>query len=221
MCIFFITHRISDLNGESILKEESLTKLKKLTSILVIDDKEFSYLGALKKYEFNLVQKYDLTLLTDAEAFDIILCDIRGVGKFLESPYDGANLIKELKLKYPSKTIIAYTANDYDAGFQKYLNYADKVIPKGSFAIEDWVALLTQVLMESADPVQQWKKTRQALSEAGVSTVDIAKYESQYVKAVKAGSFESIEKLYADSKKYGSNIMMDLLSSVVAKVIKE
>ena len=221
MYIYFITNRISDLNGESILKEQSLTNLKKLTSILVVDDKEFSYLSALKKYEFNIVQKYDLTLLTDAEAFDVVLCDIRGVGKFLESPYDGANLIKELKLKYPSKTIIAYTANDYDAGFQEYLNYADKLIPKGSFAIEDWVSLLTQILKESADPVQQWKKTRKALSDAGVSTIDIAKYESQYVKAIKAGSFESIRRLYSDEKKCGSSIMIELLSSVVAKVIKQ
>jgi DNA-binding NarL/FixJ family response regulator len=158
MCIYLIPHKISEINGESILEEQSLTNLKKLTSILVVDDNEFSYLNALKKYEFNIVQKDDLNMLTDAEAFDVILCDIRGVGKFLESPYDGANLIKELKLKYPSKIIIAYTANDYDARFQEYLNYADKLIPKGTFSIEDWVSLLTQVLKESVDPVQQWKK---------------------------------------------------------------
>lgn len=64
------------------------------------------------------------------------------------------------------------------------------------------------------------EKTRKALSEAGVSTVDIAKYESQYVKAVKAGSFESIKRLYSDKKKSGSSIMIDLLSSVLAKVVK-
>ena len=220
MCMRLFTHGISELNGEAVLKELSIAELKKMVEILVIDDNEFTFLQALQKYEFNIKQKNDLTLLSDAEAFGIILCDIRGVGKFLESKYDGANLIKELKVKYPNKIIVAYTANDYDAEFQKYISYADEVVPKGSYEIENWVALLEKLLRESADPIKQWERTRKALFDAGTSTIDVAKYESQYVKAIKNGSFESFKKLYGSKKTIGSNIMIDLLSSTIAKVIK-
>ena len=220
MCIRLFTHGISELNGEAVLKELSIAELKKMVEILVIDDNEFTFLQALQKYEFNIKQKNDLTLLSDAEAFGIILCDIRGVGKFLESKYDGANLIKELKVKYPNKIIVAYTANDYDAEFQRYISFADEVVPKGSYEIENWVALLEKLLRESADPIKQWERTRKALFDAGVSTVDVAKYESQYVKAIKNGSFDSFKKLYGSKKTSGSNIMIDLLSSTIAKVIK-
>ncbi len=220
MFVRLFMHSIDELNGDMIMKEQSLTDLKKMIEILVIDDMEFSYLSALGNYEFNIKQKKDLTHLSDAAEFGIILCDIRGVGKFLDSKFDGAALIKELKNKYPNKIIIAYTANNYDAEFQKYLNYADEIVPKGDFSLEDWVSLLEKQIKNSVNPVEQWKRTRAALLDAGVPTKDVAKYESQYVKAIKNNSFESIKKLYSHKNQNGSKIMLDLLSTTIAKVIK-
>ena len=220
MCMSIFYHKIFELNGDAILKEKSLSTIKKLTEILVIDDKEFVFLDALRKHEFSIQQKYDLTHLSDAAEYDIILCDIRGVGKFLESDYDGANLIKALKTKYPNKIILAYTANDYDASFQKYLDYADGIVPKGTYGLDDWVSLLEETLNDCADPVKQWERTRKLLLKANVSTIDVAKYESQYVKAIRNGSFESFKKLYKKKKHVGDNIMIDLVSSVIAKMIK-
>lgn len=220
MCMSIFYHKIFELNGDAILKEKSLSTIKKLTEILVIDDKEFVFLDALRKHEFSIQQKYDLTHLSDAAEYDIILCDIRGVGKFLESDYDGANLIKALKTKYPNKIILAYTANDYDASFQKYLDYADGIVPKGTYGLDDWVSLLEETLNDCADPVKQWERTRKLLLKANVSTIDVAKYESQYVKAIRNGSFESFKKLYGKKKHVGDNIMIDLVSSVIAKMIK-
>lgn len=220
MYISIFYRKLSELNGEAILKEQSLTTLKKLTEILVIDDNDFAYLEALQKYEFNIKQKNDLTHLSDAEVFDVILCDIRGVGTFLSSPYEGANLIKELKTKYPAKTIIAYTAEPYNASFQKFLNYADGIMPKGT-SLEDWVALLEKILRDCADPVVQWDKTRNLLLRAKVDTIDVAKYESQYVKAVKEENFDSLRKLYEKNKNQGANIMLDLTTSLIAKIIKK
>lgn len=220
MCMSIFYHKIFELNGDAILKEKSLSTIKKLTEILVIDDKEFVFLDALRKHEFSIQQKYDLTHLSDAAEYDIILCDIRGVGKFLESDYDGANLIKALKTKYPNKIILAYTANDYDASFQKYLDYADGIVPKGTYGLDDWVSLLEETLNDCADPVKQWERTRKLLLKANVSTIDVAQYESQYVKAIRNGSFESFKKLYGKKKHVGDNIMIDLVSSVIAKMIK-
>lgn len=213
-------HKLSELSGDSILKDKTLPKLKKITDILIIDDNDFPFLESLKKYEFSIQQKYDLTHLSDAEAYDVILCDIKGVGKFLDSTFEGANLIKELKTKYPNKIIIAYTANEYNATFQKYFNYADGIVPKGTFGLEDWVSLLEKTLSECADPVAQWERTRRALLRANVPTVDVAKYESQYVKAIKDGSFESFKKLYGQKNNNGAKIMIELTTSIIAKVLK-
>ena len=220
MCwIHFISRQISELNGESILKEVSLAQLKKATEILVIDDNEFTYLEALKKSEFNIDYRSDIQSLKDVAEYDIVLCDIRGVGKFLESQYDGAYLVKQLKKKYPNKTIISYTADDYNPRYEEFLKYADAIVPKGT-VLEDWDALLTGLLKDLADPVKQWAKTRQALLEAGVSTVAVAKHEARYVKAVKDGTFDSIKKLYEPKNDIASDIMKTLLHGAISKLIE-
>ena len=108
MCLGRLFYRsISDLNGETKLKKPPLSELKKRIAIIIIDDEEFPYLDTLKKHEYNISQKPDISDLRDVEAYQIILCDIRGVGKFLTSEFGGAYLIKQLKEKYPEKTIIA------------------------------------------------------------------------------------------------------------------
>lgn len=220
MWLSFFYKSISDLNGLSLFKEETLSKLKKIIDILIIDDDEFPFLKALQKHEFSIEQRSDLSSLKDAEAYDIILCDIRGVGKFLQSTYEGANLIKQIKIKYPTKTVIAYSANDYDAAFQQYLDYADTIVPKGSYAIEDWCSLLDKLIQERANPIKQWELTRNELLQANVSTLLVAKYESDYVKAIQKGSFESIKKLYEHQSSSGAHIMTELLSSTIAKLFE-
>lgn len=213
MCIYYIPRKLSDLNGEHILREIKLSQLKRNTEILVIDDDEFVYLESLKKLEYHIEHRTDIQGLKDVAEYDIILCDIRGVGKFLRSPYEGAYLVKQIKEKYPNKIVISYTANDYDPKFQEYLAYADATIPKGT-ALEDWDAMLTKMLKELVDPVKQWEKARNALLAAGVSTVMVAQYESQYVKAVKNGDYKSLKDVYVNSKKPGNDIMISLLSMI-------
>lgn len=215
MCIGRLFYRsISDLNGVNKLKKPSISELRKRTEILIIDDEQFAYLDTLKKHEYNITQKNDISDLRDVEAYKIILCDIRGVGNFLTSEFGGAYLIKQLKEKYPEKTIIAYTASNYDAKFQQFLNYADDTVAKGALQLEDWTSLLDRLLNELADPILMWEKTRKTLINAGVSTMDIAKYESDYVKAVQKGKFDSFKKLYEGKSDQGAEIMLALFNAL-------
>lgn len=211
--------RISELNGDIFLKDIPFSTVKKQTEILIIDDEEFSYLDVLRKHEYNLTQKNDLGDLRDAEAYSIILCDIMGVGNFLGSDFGGAYLIKQLKEKYPSKTIIAYSANDYNANFQTYLDYADDVVPKGAYTLEAWTSLLDRLLRESIDPVKIWSGTRKALIEAGVPTIEVAKIESDYVKAIKKGEFESFKKIY-EKKPISTTDTMISLFKVISNLLQ-
>lgn len=214
MGISFFYKKITELSGELATKDVSLSELKRKTEILIIDDEEFSYFEPLQKHEYNITQKKDLTDLRDAEAFKIVLCDIRGVGNFLTSEFGGAYLIKQLKKKYPAKIIIAYTANEYSAKFEEFLSYADDIISKGSYALEDWTSLLDRLLKELADPIKIWDRTRRTLIDSGVPTLDVAKYESDYVTAVKRGKFESFAKIYEKKTTAGTDIMVSLFKAL-------
>lgn len=208
-CFYFITKQISDLNSDIILKETNLSMLKRNTDILVIDDDEFAYSEALKHNEFRMTHRTDIQSLTDVAGYDMILCDIRGVGKIFQSDYEGAYLVKQLKEKYPNKIVVSYTADSYNPKYEDYLKYADAIVPKGT-TLEDWDALLSQLIRDLANPVKQWKKTRKALFDANVATILVAKYENQFVKAVQKGNFESIKKLYAQKDDSISEIMSGL-----------
>lgn len=211
--IYYIPKTIIDLNGDVVLKEISLQSLKKNTEILVIDDDEFIHLETLKNSEYRIEHRQDINSLNDVAEYDIILCDIQGVGKFLKSEYQGAYLVKQIKDKYPNKIVIAYTASFYDPKYEKFLHCADATYPKGT-APEDWDALLSEMLKELSDPVKQWKKTRSALLKADVPTITVAKYESEYVKAIKNNTYESLKKLYQNSNKPGKEIMISLLNVI-------
>lgn len=219
MCFYFINRTISNINGELFLNNVTIDKLKRTSNILIIDDDTFTYLETLRRHEFNIEYKRDIDSIKDVEAYDIILCDIRGVGKFLESEFEGAYLVKQIKEKYPNKILVSYTANNYDVKFQKYLQYADATIPKGS-PIEAWSALLEDLLKKEADPVSQWLRTRDALLKANVPTIDVAQIESRYVKAIQNKSFESMEKLYKKKSSEEAEIVKSLLKSIIAKIIR-
>ena len=57
MKLCLIRNEIADLNAEPVLKNYSLSQLKRVTDILIIDDDPFTYEDALKKNEFMIDYK--------------------------------------------------------------------------------------------------------------------------------------------------------------------
>ena len=192
--LYHLSYQISDLNGEQILKEITLSKLKREVDILIVDDEDFPLLDDLKKHEFNIECKKDITSLKDVEPYPIILFDIHGVGKFLGSNEEGAYAVSQIKEKYPSKIVISYTADTTTPTAQKYLHFADNVMEKGT-SIEDWAELLTESVKKIANPVHVWKKLQIDLLKENVSTREIALLEDKFVRAIKNGKYESLNKL--------------------------
>lgn len=211
---YYLNYQISDLNGEQILKEITLSKLKREVDILIIDDEDFPLLDDLEKHEFNIEYKQDITTLKDVEPYPIVLCDIHGVGKFLGSDKEGAYLVSQIKEKYPSKIVISYTADTTAPSVQKYLHYADNVMSKGT-SIEDWAELLTESVKKIANPVHVWKKLQTDLLKENVSTRDIAFLEDRFVKSIKTGKYESLKKLNSDN-----NAVVKILEQSIPLLVK-
>ena len=91
---------IEDLNKPS-LKLNKIDRIK--VPILVIDDNDFEYLDHLKNHRFDITYFSDIQSIESANEYEIILCDINGVGKIFDSKYEGAHVISELYKKsiYP------------------------------------------------------------------------------------------------------------------------
>lgn len=105
-------NKISDLSENVVLKlPNSIAELRKHVNMLVIDDNDFGPEQYLKLNGYQIHHKQDIESIKDVEPYDIILCDISGVGKKLGYEKEGAFIIREIHANYPNKRIIAYTQN--------------------------------------------------------------------------------------------------------------
>lgn len=216
----FWRKEIEELRSTNLLHEDNTRNLRRRFEILVIDDEEFVQKDNLSSHQFNITLKKDIDTINDVMAYDIILCDIRGVGNVYNSEYEGAYLIKEIKKTFPSKIVIAYTASNYDPSYNTYLELADDVRKKGTLS-EDWVEALDNAIKVGLDPIEQWKRVRKELLDNNVSIGKVKKLEDRYVRSVQKKDFVSFQQL-TETGSYGDKVLRvlnGLLNSPLVKLI--
>ena len=217
--ICIIMNKISDLSETILLKlPNNITDIRKKVNMLVIDDNVFIPEKYLVANGYQVNHKEDVDTIKDVEPYDIILCDISGIGKKLGYSNEGASLIREIHKNYPNKRIIAYTSNTFDPGLNQYFSLAEFVAPK-DFGIDDWISVLDEQVKQSINPVNQWIKIRNYLLEIGVSTLMIAQIEDKYVTAVNNRDFDKLQKFVEGDNSQIKSIITDFLSSLCAKLI--
>lgn len=217
--ICIIMNKISDLSESSALKmPNSIAEFRKNVNILVIDDNDFMPEQHLKANGYQIHHKTDIDTIKDVEPYDIILCDISGVGKKLGFTKEGAFIIREIHKNYPNKRIIAYTSFTYNPELNTYFSMADFVASK-DFGIDDWIDVLDEQVQNAIDPVKQWVKLRDYLMEHSISTLTIAKIEDKYVSAVKSRNFDKFKDYLSGKDSTMRSIATDFMTSLCAKII--
>ncbi|MBE6871638.1 MAG: hypothetical protein E7491_06755 [Ruminococcaceae bacterium] len=212
-------NKISDLNENNFLKVHSnISELRRHTNILIIDDNKFPAESYLTTNGYQIQHKDDIDAIIDVQPYEIIMCDISGVGKKLGYDKEGARIIKEIHLQYPNKRVIAYTSNTYNADYNKYFSLADYVAPK-DIGVDDWIDILDEQVRNVISPISQWKKIRNWLLENEVSTIKVAQIEDKFVKAVKRKDFEIVKRYINTTDSKFSSVISDFASSLCAKII--
>lgn len=173
-------YTINDLSLKTFtLKQQSKGSVK----ILIVDDNDFEYKNEMMNFDFNLKTVDDIAQLDFVSNYDIIICDIRGVGKKLGYKFEGVGLINDLKKKYPYKLYGVYTGNDVSLEMSAMLDGV-KILPK-NLDKEDWKGILDQLVKEVLDPQTLWMKMRSYLLNEGVSLYDVVLLEHEYVYCMK------------------------------------
>lgn len=123
------------------IPQRTLDDIKQVCRIVFIDDREFPIMDILKGSGWNNIQRLpDVYALDQLELRDahILFVDIQGVGKILNLPNEGLDLIAALKIKYPHKKVIAYSGEDQGQvqAFHKGLDMADSRLSKNAASYE-------------------------------------------------------------------------------------
>jgi len=209
---------IHDLNTASY----QLSKPRRIDiPMIMIDDEEVPKLGDIRHHGFNLSHFKEIEQIDSVNGFEIVLCDIRGIGKKFHSKFEGAHVISEIRRVYPFKVIIAYSAYTFDPTYNKYFKLADDIIKK-DLDIDEWVERLDNAIELSINPVYKWEKIKLFLQTQKISPLDLVKLEDEYVrlfeKKLKIGSFPS-KKVKNNLNEETKQVLQSFVTSVIFKLI--
>lgn len=116
--------------------EEQIRRIKDSTRIVFVDDDErFKVVKILKNSGWcNTSLVKDVGSLDDRAIFeaDIFFVDIQGVGIKLGFKDEGLGLAAALKVKYPEKKLVIYSAEPKGERFHKALRMADDSLEKNA-----------------------------------------------------------------------------------------
>ncbi len=194
---------------------------RKDVKIVVIDNDPFPYMDMLRTHNFCIEQLTNLETLASISSYDIVLCDVQGVGLNFSETFQGAYLVKEIRKKYPFKFIISYTAYDNDARYTALLKSAGYSIKKDEDT-EVWVEKLDSAITAVYDVEEQWYKIRDYLLSQKVSLFQVALIEDDFVRRVqKKKSFDDFPstKRYLRIDKDAKDVLLSFIKSAAVKLL--
>ena len=188
-----------------------------LVKILIIDDNYFEKKENLHNLGFQ-IQKYDdIESLEAAEAFHIVISDIKGVGAKFGSPKEGAFVLNQLKKKYPMKEFAVYSGSLYNTEISSSLQGIN-IINKDN-STDEWADEIDSLIRKVTNPKHIWKKIAKMLIENEVPSKVIQKVEHEFVETVldKGGNFSGFPSRRCRDEL--NNDVAGILHSLIAGII--
>lgn len=192
-----------------------------LIPIAVIDDESFKPEQNLRALGYDMRVIGDIKNLSEIEKFNIILCDLQGVGRHLDTRKQGAFIIDEIKRNHPEKFVFAYTGGSLDDAITIAAQRKADFFLRKDADIDEWRDKLDKIISLLSDPIQVWKRQRDALVDADVSTLDILRLEDSYVKSIYRKTEQPYQTLLR-SQSVGSDmraIAQSLVASGIFKIL--
>lgn len=208
---------ISDIS----MKDLTQTNIRNLSSIAVIDDQKFMYAEILRSHGFNLTEIGDITDLEAVASYDIVVCDIKGVGASFGSKYEGAHVISELRKHYPDKYLIAFSGGQFDPSYKRFFDSCDVSIKKDA-DMDDWTIMLDSAAEQLSNPAKRWLRVRTILMQEGIDIYEILQLEIEYVKAVINRSPDALIKAFSGKKHKNRELIAHIgagLGAFIGKLI--
>ena len=179
----FMISRLFKKNTLEDIKLINFDTSKRLNyKILCIDDQGFSKEDNLRRNNFNITTVNDIDKIDFVSEYDIVICDIQGVGRKLGSEYEGAHLISEIKKRFPLKKVIAYSGQTFNTNYNYYFQLADLTLNKDT-DLDDWIDYLDDQIKSMIDPYEIWISIRKYLIAKNIPTSTVSNIEQDYINA--------------------------------------
>lgn len=173
---------------------ENLLEKQRRLKVAIIDDESFPWSDALesggaKVSIFNdyckpITQANQKTKIIDFSNFDIIICDVRGVGSTIYPTLEGVGVIGDLRKRYPFHVIIAYTGNPGAISSKLKKNECLDMIFVKDWELEDFLFNFDKLTEIFKHPAARWKFIRKRLSHLDIGEKEIEMFRRSFVEDV-------------------------------------
>lgn len=100
--------------------------MKRNIRIALIDDEPFPEVELIRNAGFNITQFYDIESFDQLASYQIIVCDIQGVGKKFGHTLEGAYVVQQVKMEYPDKYIVVVSSKAASIAVSGMIELADE-----------------------------------------------------------------------------------------------
>lgn len=168
------------------LNKKVYTPMRDKAKICVIDDDGIAEksLRASGYTSIRLMQEYND--IEDVKPYNVILCDIKGIGDNIDPKKQGIAVALDIKKMYPDKIVIQFSGEnprEFDIDFMYNNMRIDGFIQKGesSKKLLDQLDEYCSILW---NPIKAWEFAEKNLRREGVSNKLIAYLEDAYVRSL-------------------------------------
>lgn len=200
------------------LNSQNIAQIREKVKILFVDDEEFEIVEQLKDRMYKIYYKSDIWYTIEAEPFDVIIMDIRGVAKRTRSSMEGFSIAAEIKKAYPEKQVYCYSGTVIMNEIAEKLNNIDGYILKDT-DIDKWTEKLDTIICDYTDSDKRWEIIRERLVQNKVSDIDIETIHRDYKRIYKDGYVEPFMTSIFEHVKQ-TEIALNLINSVLTLISK-
>ena len=198
--VFYYCQTKAKLKSNKIYPEDLNLDLNNLlmkpreVKVVIIDDHAFPWKDAIESrgcsvtylpdYTKPITQANQKLKIHELSSYDIIICDIHGVGGGLYPGAEGLEVLEDIRRKNPLHVIAAYTGNPgviYSK--MKHQDALDMVFSK-DWEIDDFLLNFDELLKIFNTPQRRWKFIRERLSYLNVGEQHIEKIRKNFVEDV-------------------------------------
>lgn len=126
--------------------------------VCVIDDEGFDMNTLYDLGYKNIRKKIQFENMDEYQDFDIILCDVEGIGVTVDAEKQGLAVAEQIKNVYPEKVVLLYSGKNIET-FGEMPSNLDGYLRKQS-SMSELAKSLDESYAQAINPVNVWDKTR-------------------------------------------------------------
>ncbi len=202
------------INALELIEKNNISNIRKRIKILVVDDESDDIYNILRERQYDVYYKNDMNYAVEAEPFEIIIMDIKGVAKRLQSSMEGFSLAGEVKQKYPLKRVCCYSGSIHaEISEQLADKKIDAFFPK-DMEMDKICEKIDRLILDYVDYKKQWEIIRKQLLDCNTSDEDIEMIYEAYTQGFENGNISLLSNTIIERLKNGTT-MLNICSAVI------